>query len=317
MLRKQVVASWYFGLGVGQRSGCLSTFMMGYIKRVRYCFLLPALMVAFQAVAATPPGVHPPTLESGFHLLYETKFVEARSHFLAWQKAHPEDPLGYAWEATSCLFEDLYDKGVLTSAYFLDDKRFFAGAPGKENDERLVAFLAATDRAQNLARHRLKINSRDAEALYTLAVTTGMLADYNSLIERQQLRSLKFIRQSEAYAKALLAVRPDSADAYVSLGAANYIIGSLPAAKRFFLWLGGIRGDKELGMKQLAIAAKDGVYLRPFAEILLALAALREKQTGLARAEFQSLVAEFPENHLFVHELALLNASSSPDARHP
>jgi predicted Zn-dependent protease len=40
---------------------------------------------------------------------------------------------------------------------------------------------------------------------------------------------------------------------------------------------------------------------------VLALAALREKQTDLARYELQQLVAEFPGNPLFARELQKLN----------
>src|SRR5208337_5148677 len=89
--------------------------------------------------------------------------------------------------------------------------------------------------------------------------------------------------------------------------AVNYIIGSLPAYKRLFLGFSGIHGDKKAGIKQLEIAAEHGHYLRPFAKILLALAALREKQPEVARKQLTELVAEFPENPLFASELAKLN----------
>jgi hypothetical protein len=100
-------------------------------------------------------------------------------------------------------------------------------------------------------------------------------------------------------AKKLLEVAPDAADAYLVLGAANYIIGSLPAPKRFFLRFAGIRGDKRGGIQQLEIAAVHGRYLRPFAKILLALASLREKKSNVAHTQLTELVAEFPENLLF------------------
>jgi hypothetical protein len=45
--------------------------------------------------------LHVPEIEAGFHLLYELKPVEARTQFEAWQKSHPEDPLGIASEAAS------------------------------------------------------------------------------------------------------------------------------------------------------------------------------------------------------------------------
>ena len=142
--------------------------------------------------------------------------------------------------------------------------------------------------------------------LFALTLATGMMADYAGLIEKRHLASLRFAREAEDYARELLTVRPDSADAYLALGAANYILGSLPWHKRVFLWLGGISGDREDGMRQLGLAAEQGHYLKPFAKILLALTALREKQPDLSRKLLEELVAEFPTNPLFRRELSLL-----------
>jgi len=137
-----------------------------------------------------------------------------------------------------------------------------------------------------------------------MALSVGMQADYASLIDKHQLDSLKMIREADRYAKKLLAIAPDAADAYLGLGTANYIIGSLPGIKKFFLGFAGIHGDNKLGIPELEIAADRGRYLRPFARILLAIAALREKKPEVARTQFSELVAEFPENPLFASELA-------------
>jgi len=132
------------------------------------------------------------------------------------------------------------------------------------------------------------------------------------LIDKHQLDSLKKIREADVYAKKLLVVAPDAADAYLGLGMANYFIGSLPGPKKFFLSFAGIHGDKKAGLQQIEITADHGDYLRPFAKILLALAALREKKTEVARAQLKELVAEFPENPLFASELAKLEISPPP-----
>jgi hypothetical protein len=91
------------------------------------------------------------------------------------------------------------------------------------------------------------------------------------------------IREADEYAKKLLAVAPDAADAYFILGAVNYIIGSLPWHERFFLRFTKIRGDKRGGIQQLELGAARGQYLRPFAKIVLALVALRENKIEVAR----------------------------------
>jgi hypothetical protein len=162
-----------------------------------------------------------------------------------------------------------------------------------------------------LAKSRLKANPNDANALFAMTISNGMQADYATIIEKHQLDGLRATRTAEDYADRLLAVEPAAADAYLALGAANYIIGCLPAHKRFFLWFGGIHGDKLKGMKQLGEAAQHGRFLRPFAKLMLALANLREKQSGPARELLQQLATEFPQNVLFQRELDKINSHAS------
>ena len=281
-------------------------------KTSRGChFHLALLALAVQAPVgwAQAEVFYTPELDAGFHLLYESKPEEARAKFAAWQASHPDDALGSAAEAASYLFEECYRQGVLTSDYFLDDKRFLGKIPIQPDPELRDAFFAAELRARDLAQRQLAADPDDVKALFVMTLSLGMQADYASLIEKHQLESLGMIREADTFAKRLLVVNPDAADAYLTLGAANYIIGSLPALKRFLLKFKGISGDKRAGIQQLEIAAERGRYLRPFAKIILAMAALREKNASLARIQLTELVAEFPQNPLFVKELAKLPPS--------
>lgn len=251
--------------------------------------------------------LHIPALDAGFHLLYQLKLPEARAQFQARQKSHPDDPLGSASEAASYLFEECYRQGILTSDFFLDNKRFLGKVALKPDPALRAAFFAANERALDLARLRLNTNPADPNALFSMTLSLGMQADYASLIDKEQMQGLKTMTgEADKYAKKLLAVAPEAADAYLGLGVANYVIGSLPGRKRFLLGFAGIHGDKRVGLQQLEIAATSGHYLRPFAKILLALAALREKKMEVARTQLTELVAEFPENPLFASELAKL-----------
>jgi tetratricopeptide (TPR) repeat protein len=288
--------------------------------RAFICLLLFSALVAsvldVRAASAasrqTPiEALHVPELDTGFHLLYELKPEEARSQFETLEMSHPENPLGSAAEAAAYLFEECYRQGVLTSEFFLDDKRFLGKIPLKPDPELRAAFFAADKRAQDLAQQQLQSNPDDPNALFAITLSVGMQADYASLIDKRQLDSLKKIREADTYAKKLLVIAPDAADAYLGLGTANFIIGSLPGFKKFFLGFAGIHGDKEVGIQQLMIAADHGRYLRPFAKILLALAALREKKPEVARTQLSELVGEFPENPLFASELAKLKISSA------
>jgi hypothetical protein len=138
-----------------------------------------------------------------------------------------------------------------------------------------------------------------------------MEADYDALLVKKQMAGLGLTKQADAEATKLLAVDPSAQDAYMALGAANYIIGSLPSYKRAFLWFGGIHGDRERGLEQLQRASEHGHYLQAFAKAWLALACEREHQTDRAHQLLAELVAEYPTNPLFAHELALLDHSTA------
>jgi len=86
---------------------------------------------------------------------------------------------------------------------------------------------------------------------------------------------------------------------------------------RFILRFGGIHGDKKLGMEQLGKTIENGRYLKPFAKILLALAARRQKQDGLAQKLLRELSEEFPASPLYAAEYAKAMGRPIPAQMHP
>lgn len=245
-----------------------------------------------------------PELSDGFRLLYTQHFPEARTTFSTWADSHPAEPFPQAAIGASYLFEELYRQGVLTSDFFLNEKRFLKGIEGKPDAERMSKFREALKKARSLAKAKLIQSPRDPEALFSLTIAAGMESNADAILEKKQLDALKMIKEANQSAKELLVQRPDALDANVALGCANYIIGSLNAGTRFMLWFGNIHGDKKLGMEQMQDAADKGRYLKPFARILLALAARREKQNELAQKLLKELTDEFPSSDLFAAEYA-------------
>jgi hypothetical protein len=246
-------------------------------------------------------------LDDGFRKLYELNFSGARRDFRSYQDLHPEDPVGKAAEAASYLYEQFNARGVFTSAFFLNDSKFLGGVDGSASENRNIDFLRANDDARKMAKEQLKSNPQDPRALMALTLADGMESDYDALIVKKQMAALGLMRQAESDAAKLLAVDPSAQDAYVALGASNYVIGCLPSFKRAFLFFGGIHGDRVRGMEQMQVAADHGRYLRPFAKILLALACEREHDTKRARQLLTELTNEFPANPLFARELDLLD----------
>ena len=258
-----------------------------------------------------------PELASGFHLLYSQDFQQAREKFDHWESQHPEEPFGQVAVAASYLFEELFRQGVLSSDFFLNEKRFLHGIEGKPDPGRMKSFQDALDQARKLARNRLAGNNRDAEALFALSLAAGMESNADMMLKKQHLESLKRLKEANEYARSLLKEQPDANDAYVALGSANYIIGSLSGGARFMLWFGGIHGDKKLGMEQLGKTIEGGRYLQPFAKILLALAARREKQDLMAQKLLRELSEEYPESSLYAAEYAKSMGKIIPAEIHP
>jgi tetratricopeptide (TPR) repeat protein len=254
--------------------------------------------------AASPGLSAVPELEEGYKLLYQQRFAEARVLFEKWAAANPEEPFGQVSLAASFLFEEFFLQRVLTSEYFLNDKRFTGGIEGTPDAARMKNFNNSVAKARDLAGKRLKKYPKDPESLFALTLCAGMQSDADSMLLKKHLDGLKHLKEANANAEMLLALHPEAYDAYVAPGIANYVIGSLSSSARFMLWFGGIHGDRVLGMNEVQKTADQGHYLKPFAQILLALSARREKKDELAQKNLKELTEEFPGNAVYDAEYA-------------
>ena len=270
-------------------------------------FLILSPSFAFareQPKADSPAFTTVPELRSAFDLLYNQRFAESRDLLADWKSRNPEEPFGEAAVAASCLFEEFHEQKVLTSDFFLNEKRFLRGIDGSPSPERMRCFRESLKRARELAHKRQEVDPNDAEALFTLTLADGMESDALAILEKKHFEALKRMKEANKYAKRLLAQHPDAADAYIALGISNYIVGSMSSGSRFALWFGGVRGDKNVGMDQMARTATSGRYLKPFAKIMLALAARRENQPAMAQKLFRELKEEYPGNESYAMEYA-------------
>jgi len=288
---------------------------------LRYSYFLALLLLLSPVVdfaretngVESPAFTTVPELNAGFDLLYRQRFAEAREAFANWEARNPEQPFGQVAIAAGYLFEELSHQGVLTSDFFLNEKKFLHGIDGGPDPERMSHFRDAIAQACELASERQKTNPKDGEALLALTLAAGMESDAESILLKKHLAGLKSMKKANGYAKELLAQYPDATDAYIATGIANYVIGSQSGGTRFALRFGGIHGDKKLGMEQVARTVENGRYLRPFAKIILALAARREKQNALAQRLFHELSEQYPDNQQFASEYAKAVSALSGD----
>ena len=279
---------------------------MGPLRRFGAIVLVAFCALGSICRAADIP--QPASLDRGFRMLYDLNFSQAQQVFSAWQFEHPDDPVGPVSEAAGLLFSEFNRLGILEAQFYENDKSFDARKSQSPDPEVRKRFDAALQRAESRALARLAKDSKDRDALFAMTLSSGLKADYAALIEKRNLASLHYTKDSSAFAERLLAVDPTCYDARVATGISKYIIGSMAAPVRWILRIGGVSGDKEAGIAELKLTAERGQYLAPFARILLAIAYVREKDKPRARALLASLRQEFPANPLFAHEIARLDA---------
>jgi hypothetical protein len=279
------------------------------IKRIAGIAILASLISSLSAYAgAADLPISIPSLDRGFHLLYNLDFAAAQQVFASWQQAHTDDPLGPACEAAGLLFAEFNRLGVLEAEFYKDDRSFETRKKFTPDPALRARFDAALNRAESRAQVRLSQNASDRDALFAMTLSSGLRADYAALIEKHNLASLHYTKQATSWAQRLLAVDPQCYDAHLATGVSQYIIGSMAAPVRWVMRLGGVSGDKQAGIHELEITARHGQYLAPFARILLAIAYVREKDTVHARQLLVSLRQDFPENPLFAREIGRLDA---------
>jgi len=270
-------------------------------------FAVVSLLVTVVAGADNAPL--PPSLDQGFHLLYQLNFPEAHQVFAAWQQEHPDNPMGPACEAAGLLFSEFNRLGVLESQFYENDQAFEARKKLEPDKGVRDRFDAAVNLAETRAQTRLTEDANDRDALFAMTLASGLKADYAALIEKHNLISLHFTREATRWAKQLLIIDPKCYDAHLATGVSQYVIGSIASPIRWLARLGGLSGTKADGIQELSLTAQHGRYLAPFARILLAIAYVRDNDKSRAREMLVSLEREFPQNPLFAREIGRLDAA--------
>jgi hypothetical protein len=238
--------------------------------------------------------------------MYNLEFNEAHKTFQTYQQAHADDPFGPTSDAAAYLFDELNRLGVLQTDLFVDDESFKGRAKPSPDPNVRKRFDEAIARSQKMADAILQHSPGDRNAMFAAVLDLGLESDYLALVEKHDLASLAYTKRAGLMAEKLLASDPACYDAYLAIGVENYILGLNPAPVRWLLRLYGAQTDKNLGIQRLQLTATQGHYLLPFARLLLAVAALRDKKRARAKELLQNLAQEFPNNQLYRRELSRL-----------
>ena len=235
--------------------------------------------------------------------MYNLDFGAAHNIFHSYQQAFPNDPLGYTSNAAAYLFAEFDRLHILESDLFVDDHRFEQRSRPVADAAVKAEFEAELKKSDAAASKVLAQHSDDKNALFAQVLANGLRGDYTALIEKRNFASLGYVKSGRILAEKLLAIDPTCYDAYLAIGVENYLLGINPAPVRWILHMAGAQTNKDEGLDRLRITADKGRYLAPFARLLLAVAALRDKDRETARTLLAGLAKEVPNNQLYVAEL--------------
>ena len=260
-------------------------------------------LLAFAGLAAVPEAPQDYSLlDRGYRQMYDLEFGDAHRTFHEFEKAHPENPLGPVSDAAAYLFFEFDRLKILRSDFFAG-KTALGASTGKPDPATKRVFEADLEQGKRLCDELLKQNPADETALFAAVLRFALQADYEALIDKQYLQSLRDIKQARIGAQKLLVKYPDCYDAYLAIGVENYLLSQRPVPVRWVLKLTGAETDRLAGITALRVVAEKGHYLQAYAKVLLAIAAVRAGDNAQAKSIISELAREFPHNDLFQDEL--------------
>lgn len=280
---------------------------------MRYIFLLSIALASGLAAPAQVAKVDTETaLKQAYAHLFNFDFNGAQEILDRQRQVDPQAPVVVATKAAAYLFSELDRLRILELDFFTDDEKVVDRHKLVPDPAIRAKFFQTVDESDKLAYARLAAKPDDPDALLALCMTSGLVTDYAALIEKRRFGSFALAKKSHIWAKKLLDLKPPVVDAYMTFGTAEYIVGSLPFFFRWFVHMDNVEGNKKKGIDELELVAKQGKYSGPFARMLLAVIAMREKRPRDAETLLAGLASEYPQNPLIRKELARARKEAYP-----
>lgn len=252
--------------------------------------------------------------EKGSEALFNLDYDDARQKFKEMSRLYPDDPTGPQMLATTLWLETLNQARRLQAAIY-STQSFYAGTEDKPDPRVVQDFRDLTRQATQLAKARMRRNSRDPQTLYVLGATETLKAAFAATVERRFIAALRSGSSGVETQRDVLKLDPSFHDAELTIGMYDYIVGTLPLPVRMLASIAGARGSKKRGIQTLERVAKEGQWTREEAKILLIAIYKKERRFPDALALSRELQEKYPRNYLFRLETADTLVSQAAIAR--
>jgi len=232
-------------------------------------------------------------LEFGYNLDH----AEALATFRQSIAADPDAPAGYRLAAATIWITLLFEQGVITVDDYLGQAR---GDVQRVPPAQALAAEFHDDlaKARTLAERRLRAHPDEADAHFQVGAAFGFEASYTATVEGRLFASVGPARRAYAEHGRVLELDPKRKDAGLIVGMYRCAVAELSGLPRFFAFLSGFRGDRELGLRLVEEAARYPSEVQPNALFTLVLLYNRAGRYDAALAVIRQLQARYPRNRL-------------------
>jgi len=240
------------------------------------CLFLPLLA---PAQVLTDPAIQQTVLKT-LDAIYNMDFPDAENQIRQLQTQYPQHPIGPILRATQLELQYL---------------------PLHENKAATAQFIQAVDQGLALAKKMLDKDEDDPEAVFFALTAHSYLASlYNN--KSESLKAVGESKKAYNYLREGFVLMGKNPDFYFTTGLYNYYIERYPMdhsiVKPFMLFFED--GDMPKGLKQMDIATKKGLFMRPVANYYLAHILLKHEMDPSKAVVYAKYLADkYPKNPLF------------------
>jgi tetratricopeptide (TPR) repeat protein len=241
------------------------------ILTILFLLLLSGLLITAFASDSEPQQL----INRGKEEIYHFRLDSALAIFRQLQNEFPELPHGYFYES------------YITAIYYSQDRTNTALDSLLQRTVRL-----AVEKGESFRKN----GGNQAEAAYYLGLSHGVLGIYH-VINSSYLKGYIHGRRGKNLLEETIKIDSTYYDAYLGLGLFHYYVDLLPGVIKFFAGLLGFHGDREQGIKEILITARQGRYFNVEGDFSYAV--IRYFLEGIYSSSlttFERLYKLYPEN---------------------
>ena len=264
----------------------------------------------------TDPLNFDPVVREGYERFYNLDYEASISRFESVLKAHPQDPMAYAYLQMAIVFRELYHQDLLDTTYYAHDNFLTSkrNVPVPAATRQRIEEL--TNTGIHLCDDHIRADPNDKNAYFARGYLKGIHASFITLVDHSFVSAAWQGHAARDDSEQALKIDPEYADAKMAVGIQQFAVASLPRWVRLVVGIAGVGGNKEKGLALLRESAAHGVVTSVESRTVLSLFLRHDARYPEALVVQRGLAEQYPHDYLFRLEEANLtkDKGNGPEA---